>query len=67
MSGCDSICNCIFALQLMTDDRALYQWTVELEETGLFLVKDAVPNEDSIGQLAQRVAYLRRTNYGSVY
>ena len=51
----------------MTDDRALYQWTVELEETGIFLVKDAVPNEDSIDQLAQRVAHLRRTNYGFVH
>ncbi len=48
----------------MSDDRALHDWIVTLEEVGVSLVTETPPRNGQLLRLADRVAFLRKTNYG---
>ena len=54
----------INSIQLLTDDKALFEWITTLEETGIHLVVDAPTRNGQLLKLAQKVAFLRKTNYG---
>ena len=51
-------------IQVMNDDKALYNWLVAMEEYGIFLLKSAPTTESAIKPLANRVAFARETCYG---
>jgi len=49
---------------LLTDDEALYAWIRHLEGTGIFLITETPTEKGMIEKLANKVAFLRTTNYG---
>jgi gamma-butyrobetaine dioxygenase len=49
------------------DDRGLYAMLRHLADTGVVVVNDAPKREGVVGPLAERIAYLQRTLYGSTF
>lgn len=56
--------NCI---DLMTDNRALYQWMKQLEQDGLILVKNMPSTQTALTEIANRIDYQRQTNFGITF
>ncbi len=50
--------------QVLTDDRALYRWLCKLEDTGLYLLTQALCETGQLKRLGDRVAFLRKACYG---
>ena len=48
----------------MTSDKELHRWLVLLEEDGLCIVYDAPCETGVINKIGERIAYLRKCNYG---
>ncbi len=58
-------CPCYY-VELMRDDRLLYEWIVALEETGFVLLRNVPQQPQQIHALAERVGVLRVSQYGWV-
>ncbi|XP_066265539.1 gamma-butyrobetaine dioxygenase-like [Branchiostoma lanceolatum] len=52
---------------LLTDDRALYDFLFRLDSVGLVLVQNVPCEIGQLQRLANRVAFLRHTNYGKEF
>jgi gamma-butyrobetaine dioxygenase len=52
---------------VMSRDDALLGWLEVMRETGLAYVEDAPTVEGTVGDLVRRVAYVRETNFGTVF
>ena len=53
--------------KLLSDDQSLYDWIEMLEEFGVCIIKDAPPTNGQVSKLAERVAFVRKTNYGYAF
>ena len=52
---------------LMADDEALYRWMKQLDQDGLILVKQMPGTAQALDDVAQRIDYQRRTNFGVTF
>ena len=50
--------------KVLSDGRALHDWIHTLGHTGLIILTGVPRDLTSMLQLAQRVAFLKKTNYG---
>ena len=50
--------------QLLNDDRVLYEWLKTLEQTGLCLMVEMPRKPGQLKRISERVAFLKKTNYG---
>ena len=48
----------------MNDDKALYNWICKMEKFGFFVISDTPLETGSVEKFAERLAFLRLTNYG---
>ena len=55
---------CSHFLQLLNNDHSLYDWLKTLEQTGLYLITDMPCKPGQMKRLSERVAFLKKTNYG---
>ena len=53
--------------QLMSDDESLYRWMKDLNCDGLALVRKMPTTDDAVIDTAQRIDFLRRTNFGVTF
>ncbi|RDD36325.1 Gamma-butyrobetaine dioxygenase [Trichoplax sp. H2] len=53
--------------EILHDDLALYKWLKNLAKVGLTLVKNVPEEVGQVERLADRIAYLRVTNYGRTF
>ena len=51
-------------LQLLEDDRTLFDWITAIQRFGLVLLKGSPGKPGQLHRIAERVAFLRKTNYG---
>jgi gamma-butyrobetaine dioxygenase len=52
---------------VMSDDRALFDWMTALDRDGLTIVRNMPDGDEAVIDVAQRIAYLRRTNFGVTF
>ena len=52
---------------LMQDDSALYSWMKRLDKDGLCLVEGMPSTQTSLSEIANRIDYQRRTNFGITF
>lgn len=52
---------------LIDDDKALYQWMLSLDRDGLVIVKKMPDTDEALVNVAQRIDYLRQTNFGVTF
>jgi len=52
---------------LLNDDRALFEWMTKLDRDGLAIVRHMPTTDEAVINLAERIGYLRRTNFGVVF
>ncbi len=53
--------------QVLSDDRALLAWLQALSTAGIALLKDCPLTDGAVERFANRVAFLRETNFGRVF
>jgi gamma-butyrobetaine dioxygenase len=53
--------------EVLDDDAALLAWLHALRDYGLTLLKDVPVQEDTVGHVAKRIAFARRTNFGTFW
>ncbi|MFT6917029.1 MAG: gamma-butyrobetaine dioxygenase [Motiliproteus sp.] len=53
--------------EIMTSDRALYEWMSALGKYGLTIIKGMPNDHDAVTQTATRIDYLRQTNFGVTF
>ena len=51
-------------VQILADDRQLYNWLTALEETGFAMLTGVPAESGQLHRIADRVAYLRKTLLG---
>ena len=49
---------------MMEDDQTLYDWITTIQRLGIVLLKNAPSTTGQIHKLGEKVAFLRKTNYG---
>lgn len=54
-------------IELMTDNRTLYQWMTQLDQDGLILVKNMPSTQTALSEIANRIDYQRQTNFGITF
>ena len=59
-----TVLDCSLTFQLMNDDHTLYHWLKTLEQTGLCLLTEIPCKTGQLKQVGERVAFLKKTNYG---
>ena len=52
---------------LMTDNKALYEWMKQLDQDGLILVKNMPSTKTALDEIANRIDYQRQTNFGLTF
>ncbi|MFY0681903.1 MAG: TauD/TfdA family dioxygenase [Thalassovita sp.] len=55
------------AHSILTDDTALKDWLVQTQRYGLSIVSDLADDPDAGMQVAQRIGFLRETNFGVTF
>lgn len=53
--------------EILGDDRVLWQWLDALRSTGLTLVRNVPPREESLLNPIARISHIRETNFGRVF
>ena len=53
--------------EVLSDDRVLLAWLRALRDTGLALLTDVPTDEKTVGEVATRIAFARRTNFGTLW
>ena len=53
--------------EILSDDRVLWQWLGALRSTGLTLVRNVPPAEESLLNPIARISHIRETNFGRVF
>jgi len=54
-------------IDLMADNRSLYQWMKQLDQDGLILVKNMPSTQAAVTEIANRIDYQRQTNFGITF
>lgn len=52
---------------IMQDDEALYNWMTALDRDGLAIVRNMPITDEAVVDVAERIDYLRRTNFGVTF
>jgi gamma-butyrobetaine dioxygenase len=52
---------------LLSDDRTLFKWMTELDRDGLTIVRNMPFTDEAVVDVAERIDYLRRTNFGVTF
>ncbi|MFT5225144.1 MAG: gamma-butyrobetaine dioxygenase [Polaribacter sp.] len=52
---------------LLNDDRTLFKWMTELDRDGLTMVRNMPTTDEAVVDVAERIDYLRRTNFGVTF
>ena len=52
---------------LLNDDRVLFEWMTELDRDGLTIVRNMPKTDEAVVDVAERIDYLRRTNFGVTF
>ncbi|MBN3564298.1 TauD/TfdA family dioxygenase [Aliamphritea spongicola] len=52
---------------IMQDDKALFDWMTALDRDGLAIVRNMPITDEAVVDVAQRIDYLRRTNFGVTF
>ncbi|WP_020592510.1 TauD/TfdA family dioxygenase [Kiloniella laminariae] len=52
---------------LMRDDRVLFDWLKAVKRDGISYVRNVPCNDQGITDVAQRIAFLRETNFGKIF
>lgn len=61
------ICQSFDYNKVLTEDSELLQWLEALAIRGVALLKNTPPNKDEIYKLADRVAFLKKTQFGDYF
>lgn len=54
-------------LEVMNSDKALYEWMCSLDKYGLAIINGMPDTEEAVVNTAQRIDYLRQTNFGVTF
>lgn len=52
---------------VMQDDKALFDWMTALDRDGLAIIRNMPITDEAVVDIAQRIDYLRRTNFGVTF
>lgn len=52
---------------VLNDDRTLFEWMTELDRDGLAIVRNMPITDEAVIDIAERIDYLRRTNFGVTF
>ncbi|MCZ2723582.1 TauD/TfdA family dioxygenase [Marinomonas sp. 15G1-11] len=55
------------AQDILQDDKVLLSWLRQLRDDGLTLIKHVATESDSLIEIANRISFIRETNFGTVF